>query len=193
MLQLIVLKYEHKIKRVHYAEYENLWIVFRELDIYFSSSLEEFMLETAAEKDDPLLLATLLYYSDYDKQWQKNISKIIEKIMEIKIKKISNAKEAFLYREFWYLIVFYKCPYLNGTIEEKIRHKLEEVKDEFKIKDDSASRAIRLFMDFMLTDSNDKFVSWCCKTPTMLEEITYKTNDRTVFRRTKNVIDDTSF
>ena len=100
-------------------------------------------------------------------------------ILNKKLNYLNNKNEILLLREFWYIIIFNKCPYVSEENKKLIEEILKII-----LKKNSKNRNIKLFVDFML-DKNQRycFFSWRKKGIKFMQEITYRTSSRTVFKR----------
>lgn len=180
-LQFILHKYEAAIVNTNYSDIVNLLIAFSELDIHFSLAFEERLFSNIKNADDPIALATFMYYSTYNDKLKIKISAEIDKLIMEKVRSIQQPKEELLYKEFWYVLIFNKCPYINPDTQTAINTILKRIAKNPK---SIADRSIKLIIDFMLegTEANS-FISWNTKGARMLEEITYRTHNKTIFRK----------
>ena len=176
-LQDIINKYDFLTSNS--SEIVNLFVALRGFNISFRTKIEEEILENILESDNPILLATFLYYSQYNDRYLDEISSVVNNILNKKLNYLNNKNEILLLREFWYIIIFNKCPYIS----EENKKLIEEILKIFLDKN-SKNRNIKLFVDFML-DKNQRycFFSWRKKGIKFMREITYRTSSRTVFKR----------
>lgn len=179
-LQSILHKYEAKIVKTNYSEILNLLIAFNELGLRFSLEFEELLLNKILAADDPIALATFLYYSRYDKSFLEQVLIQVDKIISQKCMSIQQSNKELLYGEFWYVLIFNKCPYISVSNKEKINSLIRKMQRDVK---GSSDMAIKMIADFMLDSSQPySFISWNTKGARMIEEITYRTQNKTVFR-----------
>lgn len=180
-LQFILHKYEAAIADTNYSDIVNLLVAFSELDIHFSLEFEEKLFSNIKNADDPIALATFMYYSTYNDKLRIKISAKIDDLLIKKIRSIQQPKEELLYKEFWYVLIFNKCPYINPDTQVAINAILKRIAKNPK---STADRSVKLIVDFMLesTETNS-FISWNTKGARMLEEITYRTHNKTIFRK----------
>lgn len=178
-LQAILHKYESKIAHTNYNEILNLLIALEELDLHFSLEFEELLLDKITKADDPIALATFLYYSRYDDSFLKSVSDITNKIVAQKINSIQQSNKELLYAEYWYVLIFNKCPYVNNTNSDRIVSILRKMQRNVK---GNSDMSIKMIADFMLDPNlNYSFISWHTKGARMIEEITYRTQNKTIF------------
>lgn len=178
-LQAILHKYESKIAHTNYNEILNLLIALEELDLHFSLEFEELLLDKITKADDPIALATLLYYSRYDDSFLKTVSVITNKIVAQKINSVQQNNKELLYAEYWYVLIFNKCPYINSSNSDKITSILRKMQRNVK---GNSDMSVKMIADFMLDPNfNYSFISWHTKGARMIEEITYRTQNKTIF------------
>lgn len=124
-------------------------------------------------------MATFLYYSQYNDRYLDEISSVVNSILNKKLNYLNNKNEILLLREFWYVIIFNKCPYVSEENKKLIEDILKIILEK-----NSKNRNIKLFIDFML-DKNQRycFFSWRKKGIKFMQEITYRTSSMTVFKR----------
>ena len=79
------------------------------------------------------------------------------------------------------MLIFNKCPYINCDNQKKIDEILRKIANNGS---GSADKSVRLLVDFML-DKNEKygFITWNTNGARMMQEITYRTNNKTVFKK----------
>lgn len=180
-LQSIVHKYESIIMSSGYSDIINLLVAFDELDVHFSLKFEEKLFSTIKAADDPIALATFLYYSKYNAKLLAQVSEEINKILDEKYNSIQEEGKELLYKEFWYVLIFNKCPYIDKAIQEKFNGMLKRMSKKVN---GNADRAIKLISEYMIDpDEDSSFISWNIKGARMLEEITYRTQNKTIFRK----------
>lgn len=181
-LQSIVHKYEQTISAQNYSDYINLLVAFDELDVHFSLQFEERIFEHIKAADDPVALATYLSYCKYNSKLMQQVSTEVNNILAEKYSSVRKERNEMQYREFWYLLIFNKCPYINENIQAKYNSTLKKMVSQAK--PTPADQTIKLIAEFLL-DKNEQnsFISWNIKGARMLEEITYRTHNKTVFNK----------
>lgn len=180
-LQSKIYKYEEYIAESYYSEHVNLLVAFSELKVNFRVSVEDKLLANIIKADDPIALATYLYYSKYNDELFSATKASINKILKEKMNNIINYRDAFLYREIWYILIFNKCPYIDPLIQKDFDRLLKKI--ALSATPGSAGKAIKLTTKFML-DKKERhsFIVWNKSGAKMLQEITFRTAHRTVFR-----------
>lgn len=190
ILQKIINEYSEYIIKANYVEYLNHLVVLKELKVSFEPRQELVFIDIAKKADDPIMFATLLYYASNNEQLKMKYLNEIETIINNKINNILVPKDALLYREFWYIIVFYKCPYLSNNTKKAMEKFLRKIYNTLTSANNSYVLAMKLFLGFLMdTQENNGFISWNRNGARMLEEITYRTNQRTLFRNKHNYTD----
>lgn len=180
-LQAIVHKYESVIMDSNYNDMLNLLVVFDELGIHFSLEFEEKLFASIKTADDPIALATFLYYSKYNSKLMDQVSREVGAILDEKYNSIQDDGKELLYREFWYVLIFNKCPYIGQDTQNRFNGMLKKMT---KPTSSHAGQAMKMIAEYMLDKNEDySFISWNAKGARMLEEITYRTQNKTIFRK----------
>lgn len=180
-LQTLLHKYESVIIGSGYSDIINLLVAFDELDIHFSLKIEEKLLSLIKTADDPIALATYLYYSKYNTKLMNRVSAEVSSLLDEKYNSIQEKRKELLYREFWYILIFNKCPYIDTSLQHKLNGMIKRM---LKDVNGNADKTIKMIADYMLDPTEDySFISWNVKGARMLEEITYRTQNKTIFRR----------
>jgi len=180
-LQTLLHKYESVIIRSGYSDIINLLVAFDELDVHFSLKIEEKLLSLIKAADDPIALATYLYYSKYNTKLMSRVSTEVNSLLDEKYNSIQEKRKELLYREFWYILIFNKCPYIDTSLQQKLNGMIKRM---LKDVNGNADKTIKMIADYMLDPTEDySFISWNVKGARMLEEITYRTQNKTIFRR----------
>lgn len=185
-LQKIIEKYEKKITLARYSEYINLLVAFRELGMYFTSQYEQKIYNDIASANDPIALATFLHYCQYNKTYSVKISGEVNDIIKRKLDCIILNKKgcAQLYEEYWYALIFQKCPYIKSDTKNKCEKMIRESATNLsKNINEPAYQTASIIKDFFLDKKESHgLIAWNKRGARMLEEITYRTSNRTVFR-----------
>jgi len=181
-LQYLVNKYESKLVSNWYSDYINLLVALKELKVYFTLESEEKLLAQILDYDDPIALATYLNYSTYNIRLLKKVSDQVNVLLQQKYDALHSRKDEMLHKEFWYILIFNKSPY----IEKKIQDQYSALLRKLLIKSGSTTsgRTAALILRFMLDKTEPySFISWNAKGARMMEEITYRTHNKTIFKR----------
>lgn len=182
-LQDILHRYEKVLCEASgYSDYINLLTVFDELDIHFSLKAEQTIFNEIKRADDPIALATFWSYAKYNRRYMDTLSEEINGILGEKLRAIRSKNNELQYREFWYTIIFNKSPYISEDVQQRYTSILRGM--VARTSDNPSDQSIKLIAMFML-DPNEpnSFISWNVKGAKMLQEITYRTHRKTIFRR----------
>ena len=182
-LQSIIHKYEKLLRgKASYSDYINLVTASGELDVHFSLEMEQHIFEDIKKADDPIALATFWSYAKYNPRYMKRVSEEINLMLGEKLRSIRDMGSILQYKEFWYVIIFNKCPYISKGLQYRydglIRNMLNSKGES------SSQKTIRLIAGFMLDPNEPKsFISWNVYGAKMLQEITFRTHRKTIFRK----------
>lgn len=181
-LQYLVNKYESSITSNWYSDYINIFVALKELGVYLTLESEEKVFSQILEHDDPIALATYLNYSTYNTRLMKRVSEVIDSVLQQKYDALHSKKDEMLHKEFWYILIFNKSPYINAKIQEQYTALLKRLLKNAGTT--TSGRTGALILKFML-DKNESYslISWNAKGARMLEEITYRTHNKTIFKK----------
>lgn len=147
----------------------------------FSPKIEDNLIKKAIQLEDPIILANLLLYSQYYKflncTWSKQINHLVEKL----ITRLHD-KELIEFREFWFIIIFYNCPYLSSSTIGKISNIINQLAAQCNLKHINES-SLLLICRFMQNNQSG-FFDWSC-IKKFGERIIYRTYKRTMFKHYK--------
>ena len=147
------------------------------------SRIEEILIDTAEQLDDPIIFANLLIYSQYNKSLQLTWGKRINTHIDKYIAQLTNKnKEIIEFREFWFIIVFYNSPFVNQSTVNKIREIIQQI-DSQCYRKELSEIALKLVCNFMQTNQLG-FFDWS-GIKKFGERITYRTYKRTIFKHYK--------
>lgn len=156
-------------------------------------SSENYLLTTATELNDPIILANILLYSRYNKIFFQSTLHLVESTIQSKIDHIYT-KDAMMQVEFWFVFVFYNCPYISDEIKQNIHNLISSInqsiaqaKENTKSCSNKAKLLLCSFLDsYFLNDNKEPtgFFNWY-GTKNFSEQLTYRTYQRTIFRKFK--------
>ena len=188
ILQKIINRYSFVFRKELPNDIVNLLLMCAEYDIEIPYQDEMEFKKHIDECSDPILWATFLVYSRYNKKFFNTTLDEVENLLDGKIQAIIDHKMALMYPEFWWIIIFNKSPYIKPAIQSKIDCFLDDVLRSHKspVNQQSFSQLspqvqiLDLLIEFMKT--NDKqFFSWDVDKKTILRHLTYRTLERTLF------------
>lgn len=159
---------------------------FKEYSIALDTITEEIIVKKAIESDNPIILGTILLYSQYNNLFSANLRNIIDKIIIDRIDCIKD-KDQMLYKEFWYIIVFHNCPFISTDTILKIEDKINEI--TLCPSETKPSETVATFViDFLKQKSDNEhkpknsFFNWNGQC-NFGDNISYCTYQRTKFRQ----------
>ena len=160
---------------------------FYEKQIFFTPQCEDILFNKAKTLNDPIIFGNLLIYAQYNDRLKNNWLSSIEKIINRNLVQIGK-KNIVEYREFWYILVFFNCPFIKKDIRNSLERHLVEFKESLQNKTTNTNARLHLLLcDFLLDNSNkipSGFFDWS-KVKKFGERITFRTYKRTVFKRYK--------
>lgn len=157
---------------------------FQEYKLFLDVATENFLINEAEKYNNPIIWANLLLYSRYHNNFY---SQIVNKVSEIIEKAVENitSKDVMLHTEFWYILVFFNCPYILQAIKQSIRAWISTVVSNSQ-KNKPSDRCIYLIYKFLMkAKGNEGFIDWF-NSKNFGEQVTYRTYQRTVFKHYKN-------
>jgi len=161
---------------------------FLEFGISLDTKTEEIIVNKTIESDNPIILGTILLYSQYNVRFRTNLCSQIEEIINERIDCIKG-KDKMLYKEFWYVIVFHNCPFISSDTNIKIQNKIDEIAADYPGNKPSEI-ATSLVIDFLKQKSGNgckpknSFFNWNGQCD-FVDKISYCTYQRTKFRQYK--------
>lgn len=182
-LQKCLNMYSNYFRKSNTNDYINLFLVLRNFKVYFPSSVEESVLSTLKEEDNPVNLATFLIYSRYNNEFYNEVIDYINKRVESAIDEIIKDNDPLMYKQFWFVIIFNKCPFINHLVQSKIDNFLNEYLAKLS-STSSAVQANKLIVEFML-NNNQQFIEWNPGLKKIGNQIIFRTHYKTVFRKKK--------
>lgn len=186
-LQKLINKYAFIFEKANLNDIVNLFLFCAQAKIEIPYVEEERIVKKLNEKDDPILWASYLLYVQYNKKYYNEIMAMIENILAKRINAISVPKLIFEYREFWWIIVFNKCPYLSTTSQNLIDGVVNSLPYTGTGNRCCADIALDVFVDF-LRDSDKQFFEWDMLSKDFLRTITFKTHEKSIFKNYRESI-----
>jgi hypothetical protein len=187
VLQQIVNKYAYIFSNNNPNDIINLLLLCIECKLELPFDNEVQFKEKINESDNPINTGVFLIYSQYNKTYFNIIlNEICIKIKQ-RLESIQKKENMLTYREFWWLLVFNKCPYLDSATNILIHQYIQILKNQFISNVGFGKISIDLFINF-LENSSEQFFTWPDfnltngKSVGYLQEITYRTHERTIFR-----------
>ncbi|GLC29989.1 RNA-directed DNA polymerase [Clostridium omnivorum] len=167
----------------------NLLLLYGCNNVRLSINTEYRYKENIAEKDNPVLFATYVMYNKNDAVKRNELIKVVESKIEEAIDETKNLSKLFLYKKIWWILVFYNCPFIDATIQDKMHKKIEDVQKN--LGKDICDASKNEVLSFILNSSETKFIKWDLLKNEFYENVVFHTFERTLFnsRGQKHEID----
>ena len=133
------------------------------------------------EKDDPILWASYLLYSQYSTKYYKEIRDEIGEILLERIDAIIKKDSIYTYREFWWVIIFNKSPHLTISEQSKVDDLINELKVSTAANLSAEEICGNLFVEFVKNNGR-QFFEWDMEEKDFLRNYTFKTYERSIFK-----------
>ena len=181
-LQNLLNRYAFVFDKANLNDIVNLFLFCRQAKISIPYKQEVNIVERLHEKDDPILWASYLLYSQYSKKYFAEIQSIISNKLIEHMEGIVHQDSIYTYREFWWVIVFNKSPHINEAEQNRINNLISEL----KIGTDSnpGERIGKLFVEY-LKNNPVQFMEWNMEKGDFLRNMTFKTKERSIFKNYK--------
>lgn len=185
ILKKIVKRYEYIFINGNDEDIVNLQLLFGCNNVQLEPKVEQRILSRLCEKGDPMIFATYLMYSRNNLNAKDKVLEIIESKITYSIDEIKSNSKFFLYKQVWWILVFYGCPYINPIIQDKMHKKVQKIKSEIKndICDIAKGEVLNFFLD---NNCKIKFINWNLEKEEFYENVVFKTFERTLFNNKHN-------
>ena len=117
-------------------------------------------------------------YSQYNKKYSDEIRNYIEKTLLEKISGIRVQKSVYEYREFWWILIFNKCPYITIASQNAINNAVAVL--NFPLDSGCTQTLINIFKSY-LQNSPIQFFYWDIERNDFLRTLTFKTHEKSIF------------
>lgn len=161
--------------------------LFDEYGYHLDVQIEELLIKKIKATDDPIIWAVFMLYAKYDNRLFQKVLDMVKTILQEKIETIVD--DEIMCKEFWYILIFHNCPYLDVVTNNKVEQVINKIQAEHNT--NYPSDKIRLLLcTFMQRKSLngkkplDGFFNWNGST-SFGEQITYRTLQRTLFKKYK--------
>ncbi len=181
-LQALINKYAFIFDKANINDVVNLFLFCRQAKIEIPYLQEECIVRKIKEKDDPILWATYLMYSQYNRKYSDEIRSCIEKTLLEKINAIRVQKSVYEYREFWWILIFNKCPFITNASQNAIDNAITLLNVP------TASGCTHTLVDIFknyLQNSPIQFFDWDIERNDFLRTLTFKTHEKSIFKNYK--------
>ena len=181
-LQLLFNQYAFVFDKANLNDTINLILLCRQAKISLPFHQEERIVDQLVVKDDPILWASYLLYSRYSDKYYRTIRDKIGSILIERIDSIVVKKSVYTYREFWWVILFNKCPHLTAEEQQKIDSLISEMNEiSADGQENPGEKLGDLFVRF-LTNNSKQFFEWEIDQEDFLRNMTFKTRQRSIFK-----------
>lgn len=174
-IQGIVNKYFETLELYDYSDIQNLILVLAQLNIQFPIEFEKKMCEDIMKSENPILIAHLyLYYSK--SSLESAMADSVNEKIRVSLDRIIIKKSALLYKEFWYILIFYNFPRLDSAnksrIKEITRQSLKNVKNDHE--------PVYNILGRFILENRMGFFQW--DDINELESVSFKTENLSIFK-----------
>ena len=181
-LQALINKYAFIFDKANINDVVNLFLFCRQAKIEIPYLQEECIVRKIKEKDDPILWATYLMYSQYNRKYSDEIRSYIEKTLLEKIKAIRVQKSVYEYREFWWILIFNKCPFITNALQNAIDNAITLL--NVPTVSGCTHTLVDIFKNY-LQNSPIQFFDWDIERNDFLRTLTFKTHEKSIFKNYK--------
>ncbi len=160
-----------------------------EYKTYLDIRTENILIDKIKYLDNPILWGNIMLYSRYNNLLFEQVKNHVETLLNTKISKITSVgKEEFLIEDFWYVLIFYNCPYLDTSLKQSIEDLIKRIKPNIDAKRYPSCHVREMLCNFLESSQNahgSGFFNWN-NTPRFGKLLTFRTYQRTLFKRYKN-------
>lgn len=181
-LQALINKYAFIFDKANINDVVNLFLFCRQAKIEIPYLQEECIVRKIKEKDDPILWATYLMYSQYNRKYSDEIRSCIEKTLLEKINAIRVQKSVYEYREFWWILIFNKCPFITNASQNAIDNAITLLNVPT---DSGCTHTLVDIFKNNLQNSPIQFFDWDIERNDFLRTLTFKTHEKSIFKNYK--------
>ena len=181
-MQNLINKYAFIFEKANVNDIVNLFLFCQQAKIEIPYPQEECMVEKLRKKDDPILWATYLIYSKYNDKYFKDIKVYIENTLVEKIDSIRVDDSIYEYREFWWILIFNKCPLISPLLQTKINVIISNL---YVPQEDGCPKIlIEMFKNYLINNP-EQFFDWDINKTDFLRTLTFKTDEKSLFKNYK--------
>lgn len=184
ILQNVMHKYSYVINNSNMHDTINLLLFCTRYRIELPYKSEAILLERIDKLDDPIVTAVYLLYSKYNENYYGMVKSRIEDCISERLECIRQFTNILTHREFWWILIFNKCPHINQDLQTKFNDIITKLKTLVPPQNDGFT-TMELFIKF-LTSSKKQFFNWDVDNLDYLQQITYRTHERTLFQQHKS-------
>lgn len=180
-LSYLIQKYYFIFKSENIYDLIDWFIVLKEYKINLPLEIEVELKRFAESENNPILWANLLIYSQYNNNFYHEIITSVNKILLKNLSKINN-KDCLLYEEYWYVLIFCNCPFIN---DKNIINLIDNKISYLNRHDESPSSISKKLIYSYLKSTNSGFFKWK-NNDNFSSLINFRTYQRTIFKNFKH-------
>lgn len=173
----LVRDYSFIFEHINVSDIVNYMLLCAKYKIELPNRIEKIILDEIVKQKNPLNFAVFLLYSRYNKGFQDEIITLLSKEINIELDSIIDNSKLFLYKEFWWIVIFINCPYIDVTLKAKMKAKFAFPTTVIS----TSQKAVAIITDYFI-QSDPIFILWDIDNIDVLKKIMFKTNFRTVFK-----------
>lgn len=183
-LQNLLNKYSFIFEKANINDIVDLFLFCAQAGIEIPYTEEERIVEKLYEKDDPILWGTYLIYSRYNTKYFADILGKIEMLIEERVAAIRVDKRILEYREFWWILIYNKCPFVSSSIQVLIDNTINRIPASLGANPSCGDLAENLFIEY-LKNNTKQFFEWDINSKDFLRTLAFKTKEKSIFKNYK--------
>ncbi|MDY6339797.1 MAG: RNA-directed DNA polymerase [Saccharofermentans sp.] len=178
-LQQLIDRYAFVFEKANLNDIINLVLFCYQAKIEIPFRQEKAIEKQLYDKDDPVLWASYLLYSQYSQNYYQEIRNKIGSLLTERINAIVKKDAIYTYREFWWVLIFNKSPHLLPDEQTLIDNIIPNTSPNTD--NNPGAMLGNIFIDF-LRNNPEQFFEWDINRIDFLRKLTFKTRQRTIFR-----------
>lgn len=181
-LQLLCNQYSFIFESGNLNDLCNLFLLYYEYNIIIPTKIEDKVIQKLTELNNPILWANYLIYSQYYNPYHKEVLSKLEDIIDYELDKIFGSN-TMLHQEFWYVIIFNNCPFLNNGLKTRMEDMLKNIISASA--DSPVKKITNLICNYMLKRSLNQFYCWGYYRFSPSKQVAFRTYQRSLFKHYK--------
>ena len=121
-------------------------------------------------------------YSQYNRKYSEEIKNYLENTLLEKISAIRVQKSVYEYREFWWILIFNKCPFITIVSQIKIDTAITLLNASSS--SGCTHTLVGIFKSY-LENNSIQFFDWDIDRNDFLRTLTFKTHEKSIFKNYK--------
>ena len=182
-LQRLLNRYAFIFDKANLNDVVNLILFCGQAQIEIPYRQEQNIVKKLRGKDDPILWASYLLYSKYNETYFSELREEIGECLLERIEALDQKDDIYTYREFWWIIIYNKAPFLTAIEQNAIDDVIRTLRTG---RGNTAGEILgNLFVEYLQTNSK-QFFEWDMNEKDFLRNITFKTRERSIFKNYRN-------